>query len=70
MVPSLSLVVENLFDRFQSFSSIGCSGDSCDFGVPVRGGELMVFLPFHLGQSSFVFSFETFPLSRYMNLVL
>ena len=66
----MSLVVENLFDRVQSFSSIGCSGDNCDFGGPVRGGELRVFLPCHLGQSSLVFSFETFPLSRYMNLVL
>ena len=53
-----------------SFSSISCSGDSCDFGVPVREGELRVFLPCHLGQSSLDFSFDTFPLSRYMNLVL
>lgn len=52
VVPSLCLlVVDNLFRRFWSFFIDGCSVDRCGFGVLVRGGELRVFLFYHLGRS-------------------
>ena len=47
----MSLVVEDLFWQVLVFFINGCSADCCDFGVPVRGGELRVFLLGHLGQS-------------------
>ena len=46
--------------RFWSFSIDGCSANSCDFGVLVRGGELRVFLLHHLvppSHASSVFLF-------------
>ena len=40
---SLSLEVEYLFGRFQSFFVDGCSAVICDFVVFLRGGELRSF---------------------------
>ena len=37
---------------FFFFLTDGCSAHSCDFGAPVRGGELRVLLLCHPAQSS------------------
>ena len=48
----------------------GHSANSWDFDVPVRGGELRVFLPHHLGQSfNFCFFFLCLFLLEYRNTV-
>ena len=36
----MSLIVEDIFLVGSSLFHQGCSADSCDFGVPMRGGEL------------------------------
>ena len=42
----------------QVFSINGCSENSCDCGVPVRGGELRVFLLCHLFMNGHLGSFQ------------
>ena len=50
----MSLDVEYLFGRFQSFLLMVCSAVSCDFGVLVRGGELKVLLLHHLVSHPYI----------------
>ena len=52
LVPSLCLVVEDLFWYIPVFFINGYSEDSCDFSVLKRGRELRVFLLCYLGCSS------------------
>ena len=40
----MSLIVEDIFLVGSSLFHQGCSADSCDFGVPMRGGELVEML--------------------------
>ena len=47
----MSLVVEDFFWQVPVFFINGCSAGSCDFGVPIRGDELWLFLLHHLGHS-------------------
>ena len=63
VIPSfISLVVENLFCLSSGLLTDSCSV-SCNFGVPMGGGELRVFLLHHLGHTSnciFIFNHITF----------
>ena len=47
----MSLTVEVLFWYVLAFCTDSCSASSCDFGVPVREGELRLFLLCRLGRS-------------------
>ena len=49
----------------------GCSADSCDFGVLVRGGELKVFLLCHLAHFPLyhIFFFCLFSFNFYWSIV-
>ena len=40
----MPFIVEDLSGKVPVFFIDGCSADSCDFDVPVRGGELRAFL--------------------------
>ena len=51
----MSLVVEDLFWKVLVFFIKGYSANSCDFGVPMKEGELRVFLFHCLGlQNEFL----------------
>ena len=47
----MSLFVEDLFWQVLVFFTNGCSADSYDFNMLMRGGELRVYLLHHLGHS-------------------
>ena len=51
----ISLVLENL-SSLQVICINSCSVNSCNFGVPMGGGELRVFLCYHLGHTCIVFN--------------
>ena len=51
VVPSLYLQLYKIFSTSLLISLINsCSVNSCNFGVPMEGGELRVFLFHHLGH--------------------
>ena len=47
----LILFVDDLLLWALVFFINGCSANSCDLGVPMRGGDLRVFLLHYLAQS-------------------
>lgn len=51
------LVVEDLFWYVLILFIKGCSADTCDFGVLVRGGKLRVFRLRHLAGLSYIIFF-------------
>ena len=46
----ISLVIDDLFSSIPVFLINSCSANSCNFGVPVGGDELRVFLLHHLAH--------------------
>lgn len=66
VVPSLCLsVVQYIFLQVPVFFISGTSADTCDFGMPMRGAELMVFLLCHLGPSLFCILYYCFELDMF-----